>query len=153
MKCIICQCEIDLKVLKKHIAIEHKRSIQHDHELRHYLYSLKTPINRKYFVCLQCNTPFDNNRDYYLHKVMHNRSEKQVGGAFTDLHVVQQHHINAWKVIVYMVKRKVGRKDWWMFIDDVTEAYKRKVASFVRAENARHVTMQVNTYYLEPSVR
>ena len=68
------------------------------------------------------------------------------GGASTDMHVVQQHHINAWKVMVYMVKPKVGRTDWSVFIDDVTEAYKRKVASFVRAENARHVMMQVNTY-------
>ena len=128
MKCIICNCEIELKNLKRHIALEHKRTIQYDQELRHYLYSLKTPINRKYFVCLQCNTPFNNNRDYYLHKVMHNRSE-QVGGASTDLEVVQQRHINAWKVMVHMVKPKLGRTDWLVFIDGVTEAYKYKVAS------------------------
>ena len=130
--------------------MQHKRSIQFDHELRHYLFSLKSPINRKYFVCLQCNTPFTNNRDYYLHKVMHNISERrQVGGGGDDVHVVQQSHINAWKVMMYMVKPKAGRKDWWVFIDNVTEAYKRKVGSFVRAENARHVTMQVNISILE----
>ena len=153
MKCIICNCKIELKNLKKHIFIEHKRSIRFDSELRHYLYSLKTPINRKYFVCLQCNTPFYNNRDYYLHKVMH-KKKQQVGGA-SDVHVVQQNHINAWKVMDYMVKPKVGREDWWVFIDDVTEAYKRKVASFVRVENARQVTMQVNIlrYTWNPSVR
>ena len=66
------------------------------------------------------------------------------------MHVVQQNHINAWKVMDYMVKPKVGREDWWVFIDDVTEAYKRKVASFVRVENARQVTMQVNTYTWNP---
>ena len=76
---------------------------------------------------------------------MHNRSE-QVGGASTDLEVVEQRHINAWKVMVRMVKPKLGRSEWTLFIDGVTEAYKYKVASFVRAENARHVTMQVNSY-------
>ena len=117
------------------------------------MYSLKTPINRKYFVCLQCNTPFNNNRDYYLHKVMHNRSEEQVGGASTDLHVVQQHHINAWNVMVYMVKPKVGRTDSSVFIDDVTEAYKRKVASFVRAGKCQTRDYAGKYLYLEPSVR
>ena len=156
MKCIICNCEIELGILKRHFATQHKRSIQLDHELRHYLFSLKSPINRKYFVCLQCNTPFTNNRDYYLHKVMHNISERrgQVGGGGgddDDVHVVQQNHINAWKVMTYMVTPKAGRKDWWVFIDNATEAYKRKVGSFVRAENARHVTMQVkiDIYTLE----
>ena len=135
--------------MKKHFATQHKRSIQFDHELRHYLFSLKLPINWKYFVCLQCKTPFTNNRDYYLHKVMHSISERQQVGGGSDVHVVQQSHINAWKVMTYMVKQKVGREDWWVFIDNVTEAYKRKVGSFVRAENARHVTMQVNISILE----
>ena len=80
-----------------------------------------------------------------MHKFMHNRTE-QVGGA--DLEVVEQRHINAWKVMVHLVKPKLGRTDWPLFIDGVTEAYKIRVASFVRAENAIHVMMQVNSYTL-----
>ena len=88
-----------------------------------------------------------------MHKFMHNQTEtEQVGGASADLEVgeasgdlevVEQRHINAWKVMVHMVKPKLGRTDWSLFIDGVTEAYKTRVASFVRAENAAQVTMQV----------
>ena len=37
MRCIICNCKIEDGSLKKHIATEHKRTIQYDQELRHYL--------------------------------------------------------------------------------------------------------------------
>ena len=130
MKCIICNREIGFKALKKHFVTQHKRSIQFDNELRHYLYSLKAPINRKYFICLLCNIPFTNNRDYYLHRVMHRQQVGGGGDGGDDIHVVQQDHINAWKVMKYMVKPNPERKDWWVFIDNATESYKRKVGSF-----------------------
>ena len=67
------------------------------------------------------------------------------GGGGDDIHVVQQDHINAWRVMKYMVKPNAEQKDWWVFIDNATESYKRKVGSFACTENARDVMMQVNT--------
>ena len=92
-RCLICNQQVELTELKKHMASKHGRTTQYDQELRHYFYSMKVPINRKYFVCLQCNASFTNNREYYLHKFLeHNRAEvgqqQQVGGAVGDLEVV-----------------------------------------------------------------
>ena len=92
------------------MASKHGRTTQYDQVLRHYLYSMKVPINRNYFVCLHCNASLNNNREYYLHKFLeHNRAEvgqqQQVGGAVGDLEVVQQRHVNAWKVIQYLISK------------------------------------------------
>ena len=142
-----------MKSLRKHMASKHGRTTQYDQELRHYLYSLKAPINRKYFVCLQCNVSFNNNREYYLHKFMdHNRAEalqqqqQQVGGAVGDLEVVHQRHVNVWKVMQYMIEPMPGRTDWAVFVVSVADRFKQRVALFVRSENARSVTLQVNSY-------
>ena len=60
--------------------------------------------------------------------------------------MVQQRHVNAWKVIQYLIEPRPGRTNWGLFIASVGERFKKRVASFVRAENARAVTLQVNSH-------
>ena len=124
MRCVICDQEVDVNMLKKHMATIHRRTIQFDQELRHYLYSLKASINKKDFVCLQCNRSFPNNRKYYLHKFRNHNcldygaQQQQVCGAAADddVEVIQQNQINAWRVMTYMVTPAKGRTDWEIYV-------------------------------------
>ena len=162
MRCVICNQEVDVIMLKKHMARIHRSTIQFDQELRHYLYSLKKPINKKDFVFLQCNRSFPNNWEYYLHKlVKHNRldygggsgAQQQVGGAVADdVEVIQQDQINAWRVMTYMVTPAEGRTDWGIYVASVGDKFKRKLASFIRAENALNMTLQVKSGLLGVSL-
>ena len=163
MRYVICNREVLLNKLKKHMAINHGGMIQFDQELRHYLYSLKAPINKKYFVCLQCHRPFDNNREYFLHKfLVHNRSDyapapppqQQVGGgggaAATDdddVELLQHSQVKAWKVMHYVIKAAEGRIDWENYVANAGDKFKKKIASFIRAENANQLTLQVKCLF------
>ena len=104
MRCVICNEKMvaTTNMYKKHLAKIHGRAVQFDRELRHYLYSLKVPVNKKDFVCLMCNRGFDNNREYYLHKFLVHRHGGQVGGGADDdlvangddVEIFQQNHMS-----------------------------------------------------------
>ena len=79
----------------------------------------------------------------------HNRldygaQQQQVGGAAADdddVDVIQQNQINAWRVMTYMVTPAEGRTDWVIYVASVGDKFKRKLASFIRAENALNMTV------------